>query len=212
MLVEITGSCGHTAERELKNRRNPDKEPTTRQVNNDVKFWSTQNCSDCYLGDISNKLEQFGTLPELVGSEKQVSWAARIRQAQLLKAKEHMETLWSYVPNLSSSLEPEEFAKAITNLERFDERAKLLASVTDAKFWIDTREEDERVLLGLTDQARGFNYQVKYDLETGDVVLASRAKTAQVVMAPNRYNSYGKTITVGGKLFHDRTVNVKVGA
>ena len=180
MLVEITGSCGHTEERNLKNRRNPDKEPTTRQVNNDVKFWSTRICSDCYQSDVSNKLEQFGTLPELEGSEKQVSWATRIRQAQLLKAKEHMES--------------------------FGKRAELLASVTDAKFWIDTREEDIQVLLGLTDQARGFNYQVKYDLETGEVVLASRAKTLWI-------GGYEKPwMKVGGKLFHDRQVNVKVGA
>lgn len=200
MLVEITGSCGHTKPRDVKNRRNPDKEPTTRQVNSDVKFWSTQNCTDCYFSEISEKLAGFGLLAELVGSEKQVSWANQIRRNQLVKQKEYIETLWSYIPGLAET-QPEELAGAISNVEKFEKRAKLLASVTDAKFWIDTRDEDAQILVGI-DYSR--DHQVKFDLETNEVVLAKRAQTFWV----RGHDRVGEEIgvKVGGKLFHDRLV------
>ena len=206
MLVEITGSCGHTKEKDLKNRFN--EEPTTRQLNKSIAYWSEKVCSDCYMGNISQKMERFGTLPELVGSEKQVNWATKIRQAQLLKVNEWLATLNSkeFIRTLDLAND-KEFVRWHAELTFCEEKAKLVASITDAKFWIDTRDEEGVILLGTVD---GQDRKVKLDLETGEVVLSTRGNTKEI-----EFRGRGGeivTMQVGGKKFYDKQVNTKVGA
>jgi len=202
MLVEITGSCGHTKPRDVKNSENRYEEPTNRQVRKETKFWSTRICSDCYRDDVSQRLERFGTLPTLEGSEKQASWATRLRQYQLLKVNEFLGNLLSYIDTLDLD-SVDDSTKCYDNISNAEKLAEMLASVTDAKFWIDTRDEDAQILVGI-DYSR--DHQVKFDLETGEVVLATRAGTKLVEMSSRNETSPSKVIRVGGKLFHDRLV------
>ena len=200
MLVEITGSCGHTKPRDVKNSENRYEEPTNRQVRKETKFWATRICSDCYRDDVSRRLERFGTLPALEGSEKQVSWATKIRQFQLLKVNEFLSNLVSYIDTLDLT-DLDVANKCYDNISTAEKRAQLVASVSDAKFWIDTRDEEGPILIGTV---HGKNYNVKVDLETGQVVLSSRGNTREIEFRGRR----GELVTmqVGGKKFYDKQV------
>jgi hypothetical protein len=201
MIVEITGVCGHTKTKDLKNRLN--EEPTAIQLKKSVAYWSEKVCSDCYFGEQDKKLERFGELPELVGSEKQVGWATRIRKSQLLQVNEFLVNLLSYIDSLDLT-DLDVVSKCYENVSTAEEKAKLVASVSDAKFWIDTRDEEATILIGTVDSR---DHKVKLDLETREVVLSSRAGTKLVEMSSQNETSPGRVIRVGGTKFHDRKVN-----
>lgn len=72
----VTFSCGHTEVRELLGKT------STRE--NTIKYWEQSGiCSECYKKQQSRKNEAIANelreLPELTGTEKQVSWALKIR-------------------------------------------------------------------------------------------------------------------------------------
>jgi len=154
------------------------------------------------MGKTFTSLEQFENLPELVGSEKQVAWATRIRENQLVKVAE-LET------KRASTYLGAVFSRMA------DRKAKvsLLTTVTDAKFWIDTRDENVQVLLGIT---TGFDHSVKFNLEAGKITLGQRSKQKQIEYRTKRdyFNRWGervpsgglRSMMVGGNKFYDREV------
>jgi hypothetical protein len=184
MKVDITGTCGHTSERNLTDASGG--EPGPRSLKKSVAYWSTKDCTDCYVSGkkaaTAAALETFGTLPDLVGSERQVAWAVRIRETALTKVSETVRDgdYWA--------------------------RATLLATVTDATFWIDTRDESVDVLLG---DKVGYDHAVKYDLDAGKVSLSARGKRKEISYIQKRgyYKGTPRTIMVGGNKFYDRAVS-----
>jgi len=184
MKVDITGTCGHTSERNLTDASGG--EPGPRSLKKSIVYWSARDCTDCYVNGkkaaTATALETFGTLPDLAGSERQVAWAVRIRETQLVKTSESM-----------------------TDGDG-GARVALLATVTDAKFWIDTRDEDVEVLLG---DRVGYDHAVKYDVDAGKVTLGQRGKKKRIdyISQGGRYDGMPRSIMVGGKKFYDREVN-----
>ena len=184
MKVDITGTCGHTSERNLTDASGG--EPGPRSLKKSVAYWSAKDCTDCYVSGkkaaTATALETFGTLPDLVGSERQVAWAVRIRETVLTKVSESMKD------------------------GDGGARVALLATVTDAKFWIDTRDEDVEVLLG---DRVGYDHAVTFDLDAGKVVLGQRGKRKEVSYIQKRgyYRGTPRTIMVGGTKFYDREVS-----
>ena len=180
MNVEITGTCGHTSERNLTDASGG--EPGPRSLKKSIAYWSAKGCTDCYVNGkkaaTATALETFGTLPDLVGSERQVAWAVRIRETLLTKVSESVKD------------------------GDGGARVALLATVTDAKFWLDTRDEDVEVLLG---DRVGYDHAIKYDLDAGKVVLGQRGKRKEISYITTRGTP--RTIMVGGKKFYNREVN-----
>lgn len=79
-------------------------------------------------------------LPQLVGSEKQVSWALQIRQKFIEDSKEHIERAAENFRRVSSLPEQEleqEIEKSQAEYKKLIEQ--ILANSTSASWWIDRR-------------------------------------------------------------------------
>lgn len=74
------------------------------------------------------------TLPELIGSEKQISWAVDIRDEKLAEIENALRML--------ETRNPAEYAKVLSVFIEIRQQA-------DAKFWIDRRARSWRVLMYL---------------------------------------------------------------
>jgi len=219
MNVAITGSCGHTAERNLTNSSGS-SDIGARTLKKSIAYWSTKECTDCWKAskqvETTNALDQFGSLPAPAGSERQVAWATQIREKQLVKVSEQLTLLEAIRDTVKDdsmmTLPLKERAEAIT--ADFRAKAQLLTTVTDAKFWIDTRDEDAQVLLGIN---RGYTHLVKFNLETQKVILSQRGQQKQIEYRTKRlhFNRWGEriprgsisTMMVGGNKFYDREVS-----
>lgn len=218
MDVAITGSCGHTANRNLTDASG--NEPGSRSLKKSIAYWSTKDCTDCYRNgkqkETANTLNQFGSLPALAGSERQVAWATRIREQQLVKVSEQLTLLEATRDTVKDdsmmTLPLKERAEAIT--ADFRAKAMLLATVTDAKFWIDTRDENGVILIG---GENGHDHSVKFNLETGKVILSQRGQQKRIEYAVKKdyWESYGgvyvkkgtlRSKMVGGNKFYEREV------
>ena len=115
MHREITHSCGHLERHLIVVQFAYEGDAKARQL-------ERRKCTDCYrAGKQSKAADQAGAdnvvlagidLPALVGSEKQVDWAGKIRRERLAAALRH---------------DPE--------------TAKSLAGQTEAKWWIDHRSQ-----------------------------------------------------------------------
>lgn len=118
MKFTIKHTCGHEREIVLFGKM-------TERLKK-VEYLETLECPDCInakrLEDAKNS-----ELPMLVGSEKQIVWAHDIR-------KKTVELIESLKKKLEAHKDKPVVKKAF---ESFD---KLLSS-TDAKFWIDNRDE-----------------------------------------------------------------------
>ena len=206
MNVEITGTCGHTSERNLTNASGG--EPGPRSLKKSIAYWSAKDCTDCYRNgkkvETANALETFGTLPDLVGSERQVAWAVRIRETQLVKIGARLVELEA-TRDLIVVSQPEDTATVNGVMSDYKTKADLLTTVTDAKFWIDTRDESADVLLG---DKVGYDHAIKYDLDAGKVTLGQRGKQKEISYIQKRgyYKGTPRTILVGGNKFYEREV------
>ena len=215
MNVAITGSCGHTAERNLTNSSGS-SDIGARTLKKSIAYWSTKECTDCWKAskqvETANALDQFGSLSALAGSERQVAWATQIREKQLVKVSEELVQIQASHDHLVSALTELELA-ADTVMPDYRAKAQLLTTVTDAKFWIDTRDEDVQVLLGII---RGYTCLVKFNLETRKVILSQRGQSKQIEYRTKReyINRWGERIPqgslrskmVGGTKFYDKEV------
>ncbi len=141
------GSCGHTYERRNSMGRN-------------TAYYEARLCKECYTATYSvtstnivsprNCLEQFGTLPRIIGrsgqlrlpngrirklhAKYQAEGAEQIRRMQLRRISEALID-WDAIGSTN----------AIFTMQR---RVELLCKIQDAQFWFDTRDESPAVMLG----------------------------------------------------------------
>lgn len=129
----VTYQCGHTAVEQL---YGPEKGRDAQ-----IERAKTRLCRDCYLANAAE-----GHV-ELVGSEKQVAWAASIREGRLREIAE-MEAQVQRV----AETDTEGAATALALLEEHRQEAKAQAS---ASWWIDHRDRDLRRECAATLRERG---------------------------------------------------------
>lgn len=119
MKYEVKMSCGHTETIQLFGKC-ADRE---RKIEWLERYGFCEECKKEQAAKEIKKAEEAG-LPELEGSEKQIAWAAKIRNGFMPKAKEALER---------NSKSP--FAK-----EWYD----WFVSQTKASYWIDIRDDTIR--------------------------------------------------------------------
>ena len=90
-------------------------------------------------------------------------------------------------------------------MARHNATAALIATLTEAKFWIDTRDEESGFFLTIS---LGHDHTIKIDLEAGKVLLGQRGKQKEISYIQKRghYKGTPRTILVGGNKFYDREV------
>jgi uncharacterized protein (TIGR02996 family) len=165
---DVTHSCGHVEEVQLFGR--------TRDRESRIEWLGRSGlCSACYAERNRQEREAAGAaatkwaadqgLPTLVGSEKQCSWAEKIRQEKAQQIANHYRRAPSAIEcgNLGLSAEEQalylSIAERPTDITRYAVAADYLGehgrdkwaaelravmwllSQTDAKWWIDTRSE-----------------------------------------------------------------------
>ncbi len=128
----ITHKCGHEVEREINKVR---ESAIARQV----EFYASRDCFDCFKATSANSdrevLAGSGIeLAELIGSEKQVSWAESVR----------LQKLAEFIKFLNPIIESVGEQEILTSegLDKVYMPLRALAQVTSAKFWIDTRSQE----------------------------------------------------------------------
>lgn len=122
MKYEVKMSCGHTETIQLFGKC-ADRE---RKIEWLERYGLCEECKKEQVAKEIKKAEEAG-LPELEGSEKQIAWAAKIRNGFMPKAKEALERN-SKVP----------FAK-----DWYD----WFVSQTKASYWIDIRDDTIREIV-----------------------------------------------------------------
>ena len=122
MKYEVKMSCGHTETIQLFGKC-ADRE---RKIEWLERYGLCEECKKEQAAKEIKKAEEAG-LPELEGSEKQIAWAAKIRNGFMPKAKEALER---------NSKAP--FAK-----EWYD----WFFSQTKASYWIDIRDDTIREIV-----------------------------------------------------------------
>ena len=134
----ITHKCGHEVEREINKVR---ESAIARQV----EFYASRDCFDCFKATSANSdrevLAGSGIeLAELIGSEKQVSWAESVR----------LQKLAEFIKFLNPIIESVGEQEILTSegLDKVYMPLRALAQVTSAKFWIDTRSQEVYFFMG----------------------------------------------------------------
>ena len=130
MKIEITYACGHTGTIEVYG----DRRQRERQI------WVAENwtdCPDCQAADNAAKAEsaKAAGLPELTGSEKQISWALDLRNTALTWAQGYVDDI--VAEHGENSLE----ARVIH--ASYDE----YAGHCMAKYWIEGRNHVESTFI-----------------------------------------------------------------
>lgn len=133
MFVNVKFACGC----ERKVNLNGNAKSRERQI----KFLEKQNCYRCQENAFDSEAaawiaDNFGELPELAGSEKQVAWARKLRQTICYKIAENGFKILFLVCG-SSRLHTVESATPEQCLEAL---RRLATEQTTARFWIDGRE------------------------------------------------------------------------
>lgn len=124
----ITHSCGHTATHQIYGTNSHGERERK------AAWLKNQDCSECWKATQAAEIATANAaLPTLTGSEKQVSWAHKIR-AEFVAG---VESLIATVP-ASQQATAREQAEPLT--------AKVLTRI-DAKWWIDHRSESPRQML-----------------------------------------------------------------
>jgi hypothetical protein len=185
MEMKVIFSCGHEAIRKVRGQGGP-------ATMKSLDWWKERQCTDCWKADQAVVVEEASAdLPILDGSEKQVSWANRIRIASLTK----IEKMYEEVSQAVSSLTGIEAHQASIAME--EERVSKLATikrVKSARFWIDTREDGPNKLLSYVDSKAGtvttvwYAKPVEIELRSGRRVLTGGTKphyTEQILAEVN---------------------------
>lgn len=206
MLAQITHTCGHDAERNITNAAG--QEPGPRSLAKSVAYWAQRECSNCWkagkAGETAAALARFGSLPALVGTEKQVGWANTLREKALLCIGQWMDEGEAISPSsFNSTIHYANFTQMQGDRAA---RVALLARVVDARFWIDTRAHgfgEWTQMDALLDGGIGESgdVRVRFDLDAGRVILGKRSRQAEV-------RSRGRRIMVGGTKIHENEVQL----
>jgi len=135
MKYNVTYSCGHTGTVELFGKAS-DREAK-------IKWYETKAiCPDCYkaakLAE-EKEIESSHDLPELTGSEKQVSWAQSIR-AKKMDDFDKMISDFDKRVEIGATTD-EQKANAAATRERTIKTIAAISAQTDAKYWIDNRDK-----------------------------------------------------------------------
>jgi hypothetical protein len=129
--ARFTYACGHEGTVVERNRRTADYRATK---------LSSEDCWECQCAArnaaAAEKAKERG-LPELTGSPKQIGWATEIREATIARSfPEARKEILRYHSEFSEAARSElNDAFALLENERL--------AITDARHWIDTREQNE---------------------------------------------------------------------
>lgn len=131
MKYTITYKCGHTGTVELFGN----ERERARKI-----AWYSENydCPECNAAKREAEAQEYA-LPELVGSEKQVAWAEKIRSKFIAVRKEQERKNANLYARTQDSKENIEMHKTMFKAfcaEFFNE--------TSAKTWIDRRDSEDR--------------------------------------------------------------------
>lgn len=141
----ITRSCGHDDVVQIfGTNRNGERDRRE-------KWEASKPCDDCAkasreaahkaANEVSQQAAEKLALPDLLGSEKQVSWATTIRHNLLVKKAEVIEA------NIASHAAiPERAALAAKNKIDFEAAVAELTAQTSASWWIDNRANEDILL------------------------------------------------------------------
>lgn len=126
-----------------------------RQEANNYEAWALEHitiCPDCYRegrkAEEAQKIANASTdldLPELVGSEKQIAWAVKIRNDLLDEAKLYRHTVPKVRKIIADGKESDFLNVIAQNKEKYPREMKLAMAVykaiteTSAKWWIENR-------------------------------------------------------------------------
>jgi len=177
--ITIQGSCGHSMEREVKY-----SEKSTE------KYWSAKECTACWKSEQDTLKEAVGEkylMPELQGSEKQVSWATQLRATKVLELESFISDLITQL--IDGSDFDHDSKEVVLTQESLNAKLGYLVRVLQAKFWIDTRGYAPGYLLSA--------------VRDGKVVLEWRAQ-------PTTIKSHGRYIKVGGTKVHTTEMELAV--
>jgi hypothetical protein len=141
----ITHSCGHTQTTQL---YGPGKDRERK-----AEWMAQRVCPDCYQAeqDAKRKAENEAaaaqnaaeSLPELLGSPKQVAWAETIRR----KALDNAARVRTVNPAaLAVATKPELVAMGKEYIEVYESTMAKLRGETSAKWWIENRDTVETIL------------------------------------------------------------------
>tara|TARA_R110000824_G_scaffold51625_2_gene143820 strand:+ start:254 stop:883 length:630 start_codon:yes stop_codon:yes gene_type:complete len=200
MIVEITGSCGHTSDKELTNASGS-KEIGSRTLKKSIAYWSTKECTNCWKvakqTETANKLAPFGTLSELtVGSEAQIKWATRIREQQLIKIASELDISNAVVAETKPDGTPiyrDGYIGDSVNWEEVQTRIAALTQVTSAKFWIETKTAHSLTFVKEGALNHSYEARIMVKVENGTAkALIGKQGESKVIQWRNR------TIRVGG--------------
>ena len=117
---KIIYACGHTAEVQLYGKE------ADRQKK--IAWYATIDCPDCDAREQREKAISAG-LPELTGSEKQITWATKLRNNALAK----LDAQIAVISNEQNKFKMTTFRNQWVNKE------------TASSYWIDNRDELENL-------------------------------------------------------------------
>lgn len=124
MLYDVTHSCGHVAEYDMRGMSSRDRDWR-------IRCLERQPCEACQLEAVMEWGRERG-LPDMTGSEKQVAWAAWIRKSQIQQAERAMEEARRRDQRKPNPEAMATLAQALENIQ----------AIPEAKWWIDHREKD----------------------------------------------------------------------
>jgi hypothetical protein len=185
METMIDHKCGHSVVRDLKNASGGEPGPSS--LKKGIEYWSSKDCVGCWKDGKVAELEAVQNrhdLPQLVGSDKQVAWAEKIRLQVIGKLDWVMANpvdCWfeGHDPEMTEDQRNGFITEILPFLQgKYD----LVLKVVDAKFWIDVRDEKWSLVLGHA------------DIDSGKVVLNWRAEPKEVYsQRSHRYIRVGGT-------------------
>ena len=151
---DVKFSCGHVDEVQLFGK-NSERERK-------IKYFEEYGtCSECYKKEKEERIKRENEqakketetikLPELTGTEKQITWAITLRLTWLKEAKEELEALKDFLNRHGENSTPERVEKAERILKYLNKSIQeLLMKETTASFWINNRHSSGRSFVKTT--------------------------------------------------------------
>ena len=185
MKYEVTHSCGHTETIAL---FGPHKSREYR-----ISCEESKLCPDCWKKQQQEKAEQFSKeneLPDLVGTEKQVAWATRIRSEMVRSMNDRFENLQSCLDNTKG--DGEERTKLAETLDLELKEFACLVQETSSRYWIDNRDAfPSQLLKSKEPDAKRSPDQIAVEQEQAEIKAAEEAvaKAKRVMAEPENRES-----------------------
>ena len=132
MYVDITFSCGHTRPVSITGKSD--------EKQRKIEWLETQKCWECQCADKAQKAKEISnmySLPELVGSEKQITWAEHLRSDRYLHILAMFQEFEQKIYDIEDSSEKH---RCIENLNRYKLSVDYWIGINiNAQFWIENR-------------------------------------------------------------------------